>query len=56
MQVKYIGRHRNGVEVGDVFVEHGATAEFPDEVAASLLRQSSEWEPVKAASKKGDTE
>lgn len=55
MQIKYIGRHRAGVEVAGVFVEHGATAEIPDDVAASLLRQDDQWEPVKAApSKKGD--
>lgn len=57
MKIRYIGRHRNGVEVGDVFVEHDATAEFPDEVAKSLLRQTDQWEAVKAPpTKKGDDE
>lgn len=57
MKIKYVGRHSGGVEVGDVFVEHGGTAEFPDEVAKSLLRQNSQWEPVKAPPiKKGDDE
>lgn len=57
MKVRYVGRHTGGVEVGDVFVEHGSTAEFPDEVAKSLLRQSTEWEAVKPApTKKGDAE
>ena len=55
MQLKYIGRHTGGVEVGDVFVEHGATAEFADEVAKSLLTQEGQWEAVKPApTKKGD--
>lgn len=57
MKIKYVGRHTGGVEVGDVFVEHGATAEFTDEVAKSLLSQTDQWEAVKAPpTKKGDDE
>ena len=57
MKIKYVGRHTGGVEVEGVFVEHGATAEFPDEVAESLLSQRNQWEAVKAPqTKKGDDE
>lgn len=57
MQVKYIGRHRNGVEVAGSFVEYGGTVEVDDEAAESLLSQNNQWEAVKAApSKKGDDE
>ena len=54
MRIKYIGRHSGGVEVPalDALVGHGETVEVDDELGASLCRQRSEWQPVKAAPSK----
>lgn len=54
--LRYIGRAR-GVEVdaAGVFVQNGDTADFPDDVAKSLLRQKGQWEAVKASKPKTTT-
>lgn len=54
--LKYVGRAR-GVEVdaAGVFVQNGDTADFPDDVAKSLLRQKGQWEKVPAAKPKTTT-
>ena len=50
--LKYVGRAR-GVEVDatGVFVQNGDTADFPDDVAQSLLRQKGQWERVESKPK-----
>ena len=54
MRIKYIGRHSGGVEVPALaaVVAHGETVEVDDDLGASLCRQESEWQPVKAAPSK----
>lgn len=54
--LKYVGRAR-GVEVdaAGVFVQNGDTADFPDDVAKSLLRQKGQWEKVPASKPKTTT-
>ena len=47
MLLRYIGRAPAvEVDAAGVFVQNGATAEFPDEIATSLLRQRGQWETV----------
>jgi hypothetical protein len=48
--VQYVGPF-DAVEVLGQVVEQGATAEFTDEEAKSLLEQEPNWRPVKAAKK-----
>lgn len=45
--LRYVGRAR-GVEVDavGVYVQKDDTADFPDDVAQSLLRQKGQWEQV----------
>lgn len=51
--VKYVGPHRPGVVIpyglGEIEAPHGAPVEVPDDLAAGLLDQPSNWQPVKAA-------
>jgi hypothetical protein len=54
MKLVYRGPHR-GVYVPlpdgrEIEVAHGQAAEFPDEVADSLLEQAGNWEPAEKPS------
>jgi hypothetical protein len=48
--VRYVGRSSTGVflalDSGDVFVNHNAEIEVPDDVAASLADQPDNWQLV----------
>ncbi len=52
MKLKYIGPYAGGVVVPlvvngtlvEIFVAQGATEEFPDDVAASMLEQEENWQ------------
>lgn len=53
MQIKYVGPHAEGVEVLDLpdfpVVLRDQPIDVPDDVAASLLQQETNWAEVKAA-------
>lgn len=57
MRVKYVGRHRAvEVDAAGVIVANGETIDVPDEIAASLLTQRGQWEPVKSTPKSKNEE
>jgi len=47
MKIKYVGPH-DAVEVAGQVVKQGESAEFPAEIAKSLLEQDTNWQPVTA--------
>lgn len=53
--VMYVGPHADGVVIphglGEIEAPHGAPVEVPDDLAAGLLAQPSNWQPAKAAKK-----
>jgi hypothetical protein len=54
-EVKYVGPHVDGVVIpyglGEIAAPHGVPVEVPDDLAAGLLDQPSNWQPAKAARK-----
>ena len=53
MKVVYVGPHIDGVAIpyglGEISAQPGEPVEVPDDLAAGLLDQPTNWQPVKAA-------
>ena len=53
--IEYVGPHVDGVVVpyglGEIAAPHGVPIEVPDDLAAGLLDQPSNWRATKAAAK-----
>jgi hypothetical protein len=53
--IRYVGPFIDGVAVpyglGEIAAQHGVPVEVPDDLAAGLLDQPSNWQAAKAAKK-----
>lgn len=48
--IKYVGNH-DAVEVAGLVVKRGESADFPAQIAKSLLDQPDNWQPAEAVAK-----